>query len=147
MAYERSDLWSLAEKDLLMSLKALPKEAYVMNYLAYSWVEKNKNIEEALDMLREANQLKMHDGYITDSLGWALYKLKKFSEAQKYLEKAIVLMPHDPIVNDHFADCLWMNNYKIQARYYWKNVLNLEETEEELKKKVEKKLLFGLQGT
>ena len=40
-----------------------------------------------------------------------------------------------------------MNNYKIQARYYWKNVLNLEETEEELKKKVEKKLLFGLQGT
>ena len=130
-----------------MSLEALPKEPYVMNYLAYSWVEKNKNIQKALSMLREANQLKKHDGYITDSLGWALYKLKNFSEAKKYLEKAIILMPQDPIVNDHFADCLWMNNYKIQARYYWKNVLNSEKADEELKKKVEKKLLLGLQGT
>ena len=147
MAYERSDKWNLAEKDLLMSLKIFPKEPYVMNYLAYSWVEKNKNIQTALSMLREANQLKKHDGYITDSLGWALYKLKNFSEAKKYLEKAIILMPQDPIVNDHFADCLWMNNYKIQARYYWKNVLNLEKADRELKKKVEKKLLFGLQGT
>ena len=147
MAYERSDKCDLAEKDLLMSLEALPKEPYVMNYLAYSWVEKNKNIQKALSMLREANQLKKHDGYITDSLGWALYKLKNFSEAKKYLEKAIILMPQDPIVNDHFADCLWMNNYKIQARYYWKNVLNSEKADEELKKKVEKKLLLGLQGT
>ena len=56
-------------------------------------------------------------------------------------------MPQDPIVNDHFADCLWMNNYKIQARYYWKNVLNLKKADQDLKKKVENKLLFGLQGT
>ena len=147
MAYERSDKWHLAEKDLLNSLEAFPKEAYVMNYLAYSWVEKNKNIEKALGMLREANQIRKHDGYITDSLGWALYKLKNFPEAQKYLEKAIILMPQDPVVNDHFADCLWMNNYKIQARYYWNNVLSLEKADKELKEKVERKLLFGLQGT
>ena len=144
MAYERSAKWNLAEKDLLKSLEVLPKEPYVMNYLAYSWVEKNKNIQTALNMLREANELKKHDGYITDSLGWALYKLKNFSEAKKYLEKAIILMPQDPIVNDHFADCLWMNNYKIQARYYWKNVLNLKKADKELKKKIEKKLLLGL---
>ena len=124
MAYERSDKWNLAEKDLIKSLELLPKEPYVMNYLAYSWVEKNKNIELALKMLKEANNLKRHDGYITDSLGWALYKLENFSEAKKYLEKAIVLMPNDPIVNDHFADCLWKNNNKIHARYYWNNVLD-----------------------
>ena len=146
MAYERSDKWNLAEKDLLMSLKVLPKEPYVMNYLAYSWVEKNKNIETALNMLREANRIKKNDGYITDSLGWALYKLKNFSEAKLYLEKAIILMPQDPVVNDHFADCLWMNNNKIQARYFWKNVLKLKNADKELKNKVEKKLLLGLQS-
>ena len=147
MAYERSDKWDLAEKDLLMSLNVLPKEPYVMNYLAYSWVEKNENIEDALKMLKEANNLKKHDGYITDSLGWALYKLKNFSEAKKYLEKAIILMPRDPIVNDHFADCLWMNENKIQARYFWKNTLDMENVDEELRKKIEKKLLFGLKST
>ena len=129
-----------------MSLKVLPKEPYVMNYLAYSWVEKNKNIETALNMLREANRIKKNDGYITDSLGWALYKLKNFSEAKLYLEKAIILMPQDPIVNDHCADCLWMNNNKIQARYFWKNVLKLKNADKELKNKVEKKLLLGLQS-
>ena len=55
-------------------------------------------------------------------------------------------MPRDPIVNDHFADCLWMNNNKIQARYYWKNTLNFDDVDEELKKNIEKKLLFGLQN-
>ncbi len=117
-----------------------------MNYLAYSWVEKNKNIEMALDMLKRANNIKKNDGYITDSLGWALYKLKDFEQAKKYLEMAIILMPRDPVINDHFADCLWMNNHKLQARYYWNNVLKSETADEELKIKVEKKILFGLQN-
>ncbi len=146
MAYERIDNWKLSEKDLLMSLEILPNEPYVMNYLAYSWVEKNKNVETALEMLRKANDLKKNNGYITDSLGWALYKLKDFSEAKEYLKQAIMLMPGDPVINDHFADCLWMNNYKIQARYYWKNVLKMDSAEEELKREVEKKLLFGLKN-
>ena len=144
MSYERIDEWDKAEKDLINSLKLLPKEPYVMNYLAYSWIEKNMNIEKALSMLKEANKLKMSDGYITDSLGWAFYKLKNYSAAKDYLQIAIKLMPTDPVINDHFADCLWMNNHKIQARYYWKYVLKLDSAEESLKKKVQNKLLFGL---
>ena len=58
-----------------------------------------------------------------------------------------MLMPQDPVINDHFADCLWMNNYKIQARYFWNNVLKLDNVEEDLKKKVEQKLLFGLNNS
>ena len=96
-------------------------------------------------MLKKADSLKRNDGYITDSLGWALYKLKNFSEARIYLELAIKIMPDDPVVNDHFADCLWMNDKKIQARYYWKYVLTLENTEKELRQKIKNKLLFGLE--
>ncbi len=147
MAYERNDQWKLGEKDLLDSLKIKPNEPYVMNYLAYSWVEKNKNIEEALEMLRDANDLKKNNGYITDSLGWALFKSKYFLESKKYLEKAIILMPRDPVINDHYADCLWMNNYKIQARYYWNNVLLFESAEKDLKEKVKQKIIFGLSNT
>ena len=55
-----------------------------MNYLAYSWIEKNKT-EKALKMLKEADNLEKNDGYITDSLGWALFKLKKFSVSLKYI--------------------------------------------------------------
>ena len=144
-AYERINKLNLAEKDLLMSLKISPKQPYVMNYLAYTWIEQGKNLNKALGMLEEANELKKDDGYITDSLGWALYKLNRYSEAKEYLRAAIILMPSDPIVNDHFADCLWKNNQKIQARYYWNYVLKLKNTDSDLKKIIENKLIFGLE--
>ena len=53
-------------------------------------------------------------------------------------------MPSDPVINEHYADSLWMNNHLIQARYYWKYVLSLEKVEKEQKKKLKEKLLFGL---
>ena len=143
IAYERTGDWEKAEKDFLDSLESNPNQPYVINYLAYSWIEKGIKIEQSLKMLKEANRLRSNDGYITDSLGWALYKLNKYKEAKEYLKKAVQLMPSDPIVNDHFADILWMNGEKLQARYYWKYVLNLEDTEEKLKNKIMEKILNG----
>ena len=95
-------------------------------------------------MLEKANQLKSNDPYIIDSLGWALFKLKRFEESKEYLQLALRLMPADPIVNDHYGDVLWKNGNKLQARYYWNNVLQLENTEKDLKDKVKEKLLKGL---
>ena len=146
VAYERTDQWDKAEIDLLKSLSASPEDAYVINYLAYTWIEKGINIKKSLEMLRKANRLMPNDGYIIDSLGWALFKLKNYKEAKQFLELAIKYMSSDPVVNDHYADSLWMNNKKLQARYYWNYVLKLEKTEEKLKKEIEKKLLFGLKS-
>ena len=87
-----------------------PDQAHVINYLAYSWIEKGINVEKSLKMLKKANNLKQNDGYIVDSLGWALFKLKRYKESEKYLRLAIMLMPADPIVNDHYGDVLWMTN-------------------------------------
>ena len=95
-------------------------------------------------MLEKANQLKSNDPYIIDSLGWALFKLKRFEESKEYLQLALRLMPADPIVNDHYGDVLWKNGNKLQARYYWNNVLQLENTEKDLKDKVKEKLGKGL---
>ena len=144
VAYERLGEWKKAEKDLLNSLKAKPDQAYVMNYLAYSWVEKGIKIEKSLKMLEKANKIKSNDPYIIDSLGWALFKLKRYDESQKYLQTALKLMPADPIVNDHYGDVLWKNGKEIQARYYWNYVLNLEKAEKDLKEKIEKKIIKGL---
>ncbi len=144
VAYERTGDWNKAEKDLLASLDARPDQAYVINYLAYSWIEQGVKIEQSLKMLEKANNLKSNDPYIIDSLGWALFKLKKYKDAKKYLQTAVQLMPADPVVNDHYGDVLWKNGNKIQARYYWKFVLDLKETKEELKINVKNKLISGL---
>ena len=144
VAYERIGEWNKAEKDLLASLEADPNQAYVLNYLAYSWIEQGVKIEKSLNMLDKANKLRSNDPYITDSLGWALFKLKRYKESKDYLQLAVKLLPGDPIVNDHFGDALWKNGNQIQARYYWKYVLSLEKTKDELKKNIEEKLIKGL---
>ena len=144
VAYERMGEWDKAEKDLLSSLEASPDQAYVINYLAYSWIEKGVKIEQSLKMLERANNLKSDDPYIIDSLGWALFKLERYIDSKYYLQSAIKLLPADPIINDHYGDVLWKNGNKIQARYYWKYVLNLEDAEEDLKDKIKNKLILGL---
>ncbi len=144
IAYDKLGEWNKAELDFLESLRVNPNQAYVINYLAYSWIEKSINIERSLKMLKKANNLKSNDPFIIDSLGWALFKLKNFKESKSYLQTAVELMPADPIVNDHYGDVLWMSGEKIQARYYWRYVLNLEDTKEDLKKIIKNKLILGL---
>ena len=144
VAYERSGQWDKAEKDLLSSLDADPNQAYVINYLAYTWIEQGIKIDESLEMLEKANKIKSNDPYIIDSLGWALFKLERYQESKEYLQLAVRLMPSDPIVNDHYGDVLWKNGNKLQARYYWQYVLNLKKAEKDLKEKIEQKLIEGL---
>jgi len=143
-SYERLSDWKNAEKDLLKSLKILPDQAHVLNYLAYSWVDKGINLDEGLKMLQKANEIKKGDGYIIDSLGWAYYAKRNYIEAEKFLQRAVELLPLDPIINDHYADTLWMLNKDIQARYVWEYILKLDSTEQELKDKISKKLIFGI---
>ena len=60
------------------------------------------------------------------------------------LKRAVQLSPTEPIINDHYADALWMLNKKIQARYVWDYVYKLKDSEKELKDVIRKKLIFGI---
>ena len=144
-SYERIGNYKKADDDLLNSLNINSNDPYVMNYLGYSWLERNINIKEAFILLEKANKKKKDDPYITDSIGWAYYLTGNFNKAEKFLRKAVLLMPDDPIVNDHYGDILWKLNRKIEARYFWKSVLKLKETEAEMRNKIKQKLIIGLE--
>jgi len=145
-SYERMGEWEKAEKDLNESLKISPNEPYVLNYLAYSWIEKRINLDKASEMLHRAVKLKSDDGYIIDSLGWSYYVNNNYVDAEKFLQEAVKLKPLDPVINDHYADSLWMLNRKIQARYFWNYVLGLNDAEEKLRKKIKNKIIFGIKN-
>ena len=143
-SYERLGDWEKAEKDLMESLRLLPDQPHVLNYLAYSWIEKRINVDKALHMLERANKLRENDGYIIDSLGWAHYINKNYKNAEKFLRRAVEIMPLDPVINDHYADTLWMLNRDLQARYFWRYVLGLDSVEQKLKEEINRKLIFGI---
>ena len=133
-SYERLGDYASSDRDLLKSLEVNPDDAYVLNYLAYSWLEREYKIDKSLQMLEKAYTTQSNDPYIIDSIGWAYYLINDYIKAESFLIRAVKLMPEDPIVNDHYGDILWKLDRKIQARYFWENVLNLSETEDELKK-------------
>ena len=70
-----------------------------------------------------------------------------FIEAEKYIKKAVELMPEDPTVNDHYGDILWKLDRNIQARYFWNYVLSLEDADEDIKKKINIKIIEGLNNS
>ena len=143
-SYERLGDYDNSDKDLLKSLEVNPDDAYVLNYLAYSWLERELKIDLSLQMLEKAYAQKSNDPYIIDSIGWAYYLVNDYIKAENFLKRAVELMPNDPIVNDHYGDILWKLDRKIQARYFWNNVLRLEETGSEMKKNIQYKLIEGL---
>ena len=143
-SYERLKAYKKADKDLLLSLELSPDQPYVLNYLAYSWLEREIKIKQSMEMLLRAYEQKQNDPYIIDSVGWAYYLTEDYVSAEKYLQNALIIMPEDPVVNDHYGDVLWKLNMKLQATYYWNAALSSEEAEDKLKKDINKKLLFGL---
>ncbi len=143
-SYERVGDDKNSDKDLLKSLSIKPDDPYVLNYLGYSWLERSYKIQEAIGMLNKAYNQKKNDPFIIDSVGWGYYLIGDFVNAENFLRKAIQLMPKDPIVNDHYGDVLWKLNRKIQAKYYWQSALSSEESDNEMKTNVSKKLLKGL---
>ncbi len=146
-SFERMGDYKNSDKDLLRSLEINPDDAYVLNYLAYSWLERDYKIDTALQMLENAYAQKNNDPYIIDSIGWAYYLVKDYIKAEKFLKRAVELMPQDPIVNDHYGDILWKLDRKIQARYFWESVLNLEETEDKMRKDIGDKLIKGIKNS
>ena len=141
---ERMGNYEEADRDMLLSLEIDPDDAYVLNYLAYSWLERDHKIKEAMEMLEKAYSLKENDPYIIDSIGWAYFLTDDYVKAETYLKRAVELMPDDAIVNDHYGDILWKLGRKIQARYFWKSVSKMEDVDEELLQKINQKIIKGL---
>ncbi len=143
-SFERIGKYEKSDKDLLEALKIIPNNSYVLNYLAYSWLERNHNINRAILMLEKAYKENENDPYIIDSVGWGYFLVGKYNDAEKYMRRALELMPDDPIVNDHYGDILWKLNRKIQANYFWNSVLKMEDAEKEMIEKIKVKLINGL---
>ncbi len=134
IANERLKKWDKAEPDFRKALELNPEQPQVLNYLGYSWVDMNRNLQEGLEMIKKAVDLRPDDGYIVDSLGWAYYRLGRFEESVVELERAAELRAGDATINDHLGDAYWRVGRKLEATYQWKRALASEPDEAEVPK-------------
>lgn len=145
MAEDRAKHWDKAEADVNEALKLSPEQPELLNYLGYSWVDRNEKIPEALAMLEKARKLRPYDGYIVDSVGWAYYRLGRYDDAARTLEAAVLLVPGDSTINEHLGDALWKAGRRMDARFQWNHALAFANADTD-KAAIEQKIKNGLTG-
>ncbi|MCY1647326.1 tetratricopeptide repeat protein [Caulobacter sp. SL161] len=143
IALEQGGRWPEAEKDLQSALKVNPDEPELLNFLGYSWIDRNERLPEALAMVEKAVAARPQSGAMMDSLGWAYFRLGDYKTAIEKLEAAVELEPGDPDINGHLGDAYWKAGRTIEARFQWQRVLSLEPTDKQ-KADSEDKLKNGL---
>ena len=142
-AYERTKQWSKSEADLKEALELRPDQPHVLNYLGYSWVDQGIHLDEGMDMIRKAVTLRPDDGFFIDSLGWAYYRVGRYEDSVRELERAVELKPNESVINDHLGDAYWKVGRRLEARFKWNHARDLKPEPDELAV-IEKKIAVGL---
>ncbi|MCM1323128.1 MAG: tetratricopeptide repeat protein [Acetobacter sp.] len=145
VSYDKNKEWLKAQESLEKALKLSNRHPQVLNYLGYSWLKYNINIDKATSMILEAYEKEPNDGVIIDSLGWVYFKTGDYKNAILYLERASELNPQNAVISDHLGDAYWLGGRKNEAIFQWKRAMKQKEDNEDLDiKSVKNKLKNGL---
>lgn len=140
---ERVKQWPKAEADMKKALELSPEQPYVLNYLGYSWIDQGMHLDEGMKMLKRATELRPDDGAITDSVGWAYYRLGQYGEAVDWLERASEQKGDDATIVEHLGDAYWHVGRFREARFEWQRALN-QKPEKDRLPVIQDKLANGL---
>ena len=136
---ERQKEYDKAETTFRKVIALDSKHASALNYLGYMWADLGVNLNEALDLIKQAVALDPNNGAYLDSLGWVYFKLDRIEEAELYLVRALDRVRRDPTIHDHLGDLYYKKGDYRQARSAWQRSVAFGQDEEEtrrVKKKV-----------
>ncbi len=135
MMAEKLDRLDVLEQDLRRLIKINPDHAHAYNALGYTLADRTNRLPEAVELLKQALRLAPDDPFILDSMGWALFKLKRYPEAVEHLRRAFDGKA-DPEIAAHLGEALWVKNGKgdrDEARRIWQGSLKLHPDNENLR--------------
>ncbi len=122
---ERKEDFPRAEALLRRALEAEPGNHAAMNYLGYMMAERGVNLEESLVLIEKAVALDADNGAYLDSLGWALFRLGRYTQAEEPLSRAAHMIPEEPVVHDHLGELYWAQGRHAEAVGAWEEALRL----------------------
>lgn len=141
--HELEGSWPLGEADLLVTLRLVPENAMVLNYLGYSWLSRSIKLDQARKLIEKAAAKDPENGSIIDSLGWVQYKTQDIAAAVETLERAVRLSPGNSVISDHLGDAYWKSGRLREARFEWRHALATAEDDENIER-IKAKMIYGL---
>ena len=129
MVYDGLNRWSDAETAIKKAQAINGNQPEILNFLGYGWVSRGQQIDQGMDLIRQALKVSPKSGAIIDSLGWGYYKKGQYDQALDFIEQAVQMEPADAEINEHLGDVYKALGRDTEAGYEWQRVLTLQTTE------------------
>lgn len=124
-------------------LKINPNNSLVLNNYAYYLSLEDAQLEKALQMSAKSVELDSENPSNLDTYAWVFYKLGRYEDALKWIEKAIEKSekPSGTLV-EHLGDILYRLDRKQEAVQKWKEAKKIGETSEFIERKIKDGILY-----
>lgn len=114
--------------------------SYVLNNYAYYLSLRGERLEDAEKMSKRSIEIEPNNPSFEDTYAWVLFKLKKYMEAKKWIEKSLQGKPENNATQrEHFGDILYFLGDESGALEQWKNAKSQGAVSEKLNKKINEK--------
>ncbi|MBK9116621.1 MAG: tetratricopeptide repeat protein [Betaproteobacteria bacterium] len=122
MVAEKLDRIDVAEQQLRRVVELKPDDPQALNALGYTLVDRTTRYDEGYVLIEKALKLAPNDSFILDSMGWALFRLGRYGEAETYLRRAFKARP-DAEIAAHLGEVLWAKGDRAGAQEVWQSQL------------------------
>ncbi len=109
--------------------------AVALNYIGYTYAERNDSLEYALRLVDRALQVDRDNGYYIDSKGWIFFMMGRYEDAVTELEKASQIV-EDAVIFEHLGDTYQKLSQPDRARDAYKKASELDPANRILKEKL-----------
>ncbi len=141
--YHFLDAYDYSDQYYEQAIALNPENATALNNYSYHLAVRRERLEEALEMSEKANQLNPGNSAFQDTYGWIKYQMGNFSEAEKWIRKAID-SSEEPgaVIFEHYGDVMYRLGDKDKAMEYWQKAMEAGNGGEFLHKKIEERTLY-----
>lgn len=113
-----------------------PQNVHHQNALGYLLANHDRDLARAYALIQNALNLMPDSAAVMDSMGWVLYKMQRYDEAESYLKKALA-QQHDAEIAIHLGKTYLKLNQRQQALAVWQQALEKTPDNAELKQLIE----------
>ena len=135
IAYDEIGEWNKSDKIYLQLIEKNNLDAQALNNFAYSLVEREKDLDKALQYAKKAIELEPDNPSYLDTIGWVYFKLNDLRKAKKFIEKSIMIQGDNSVVLEHLGDILMKSNDRANASVYYKKAYEYDKENSSLRKK------------
>ena len=116
-------------------IKSDENDVQALNNYSYSLVERNIQLNKALNMAKKAIDLEPKNAAYLDTIGWIYYKMDNIEKALSFIRKSIELDNDNAVVLEDLGDVLIANNQIEEAILFYLKALDIDKDNEILQQK------------